>query len=389
MRPISGLKSILLFTFLWIGLYQQGTAQMPVLIQDESFRADAVEAIDSLYNRNADASRDILADWKDRYPGHPIWSVWRAMEIWWDVLDDLYDTSKDDELLEALQRSDFEAGQLLNRQPNHPDALIIRALANGYAARHYSNREEWITSLRIARKAYKAYQQLIEVEPNFEDNEFVLGMISYYSAYIPQEYPVVKTVSWFLPDGDRKEGLEKIDYAAREGVFARPEATYFMGNILLNYEQEYQKALIYFRKLTTSYPDNGYYRRLLVRTMASQHQNSDVLRTVESTMNYWQKRGRTDDHVMIEEMRFWQGIAHYRLGSYKEALQSFKTSIESGSVLPNRSKRLYYGGANYYAGLTSEALNQQEKARQFYTEAAKQNSSSTFEAKSKERLKAL
>jgi len=388
MRPISGLKSILLFTCLWTGLYQQGTAQMPVLIQDESFRADAVEAIDSLYNRNADASRDILADWEDRYPGHPIWSVWRAMEIWWDVLDDLYDTSKDDELLEALQRSDFKAGQLLNRQPNHPDALIIRALANGYAARHYSNREEWITSLRIARKAYKAYQQLIEVEPNFEDNEFVLGMISYYSAYIPQEYPVVKTVSWFLPDGDRTEGLEKIDYAAREGVFARPEATYFMGNILLNYEQEYQKALIYFRKLTTSYPDNGYYRRLLVRTMASQHQNRDVLRTVESTMKYWQNRGRTDDHVMIEEMRFWQGIAHYRFGSYKEALQSFKRSIESSSMLPNRSERLYYGGANYYAGLTSEALNQQDKAREFYTEAAKQNTS-TFEEKSKERLKAL
>lgn len=389
MRPTTGIKCVLLFTWLWIGLCQQGNAQMPVLIQDKSFRADAVEAIDSLYNRNPKGSREILADWKDRFPEHPIWSVWSAMEIWWDVLDDLYDTSKDDELLEALQRSDFQAGRLLNRQPNHPDALIIRALSNGYAARHYSNRDEWITSLRIARKAYKAYQQLIEVEPNFEDNEFVRGMISYYSAYIPQEYPVVKTVSWFLPDGDRAEGLEKIDYAARNGVFARPEATYFMGNILLNYEQEYQEALRYFQKLTTNYPDNGFYRRLLVRSMASQYQNRKVLRAVENTMDYWQNRGRTEDHVMNEEMRFWQGIAHYRLGSYKEALRSFKSAIESGSVLPNRSKRLYYGGANYYAGLTSEALNQQDEAKEFYTEAAKQNTGGGYESKSKERLKEL
>lgn len=387
MIQIKKITGFLLFIILVsVGSIQ---AQTPVLIHDEDFRKDAVVAIDSLYNRNAEASDQIMASWKQRYPEHPIWEMWDAMELWWVVLEDLYDHSNDDRLMEAMQRSDYAAGRLLNRQSSHPDALIIRALANGYIARHYSNRDSWLASVRTARKAYSTYQTLMDVEPDFADNEFVRGMTLYYSAYIPEEYPVVRAVSWFLPDGDKEEGLQKIETASNEGVFARPEATYFMGNILLNYESNFDEAMIYFRKLVQDYPANGYYRRLMIRTLSSQNRNQEVLAAVEEALEYWDGKDQASQLIMNEELKFWQGRALYRLNEFDAALESFKTAIRNGEKLPNRTDRLYYSVANYYAGLASEALRQNDDAKKYYAVTVGQDVEGDFKSRARERLESL
>ena len=378
------------YFFLLLSVWANASfSQVPVLIHDDQFKQDAVVAIDSLYNRNAEASDDIMQKWQNRYPNHPIWEIWDAMELWWIVLEDLYDHSNDDRLMEAMQRSDYAAGQLLNREPNHPDALIIRALANGYIGRHYSNRDNWLSSVNVARKAYSTYQTLMEVEPDFPDNEFVRGMISYYAEYIPEEYPVVRAVSWFFPDGDRQEGLSKIRKASNEGVFSRPEATYFMGNILLNYENKVDAAMQYFQELVTKYPDNGYYRRLKIRTLSSLNRNDDVFNAVDSTLERWENKEQESINLMQEELQFWKGRAYYRMNDFDEALSSFKSAINHGEKLPNQPERLYYCVANYYAGLASEALGKTEDARLYYSTAIDQNVEADFISKARDRLRNL
>lgn len=364
-------------------------AQVPVLIHDEEFKEDAVVAIDSLYNRNPDASDAIMRKWQVQYPEHPIWVMWDAMELWWVVLEDLYDHSNDERLMEAMQRSDYAAGQLLNRQPSHPDALIIRALANGYIGRHYSNRDSWLSSVNVARKAYSTYQTLMEVEPDFPDNEFVQGMIAYYAEYIPEEYPVVRAVSWFFPDGDKVEGLRKIRIASNEGVFSRPEATYFMGNILLNYENDVDQAMRYFQELVAEYPDNGYYRRLLIRTLSSLNRNEEVLTAADQTLSRWENKDEHSVRLIQEELQFWKGRAYYRMNRFDEALKSFELAVTHGEMLPNRPDRLYHCVANYYAGLTSEALGRTAEAKSYYTTAVDQDVEADFVSKARERLRAL
>jgi tetratricopeptide (TPR) repeat protein len=387
MIQIKNITGLLLFIALMSVGYVQ--AQVPVLIHDKEFREDAVMAIDSLYNRNPEASQLIMQDWESRYPEHPIWEMWDAMELWWVVLEDLYDHSHDDQLMEAMQRSDYAAGQLLNRQPSHPDALIIRALANGYIGRHYSNRDSWLSSVNVARKAYSTYQTLMEVEPDFPDNEFVQGMIAYYAEYIPEEYPVVRAVSWFFPDGDKEEGLRKIRIASNEGVFSRPEATYFMGNILLNYENDVDQAMRYFQELVAKYPDNGYYRRLLIRTLSSLNRNEEVIAAADQTLSRWENKDEHSVRLIQEELQFWKGRAYYRMNMFEEALQSFELAVTHGEMLPNRPERLYYCVANYYAGLTSETLGRTEEAKSYYTTAVDQDVEAEFISKARERLRAL
>lgn len=368
---------------------QPTSAQTIILIDDDAFREDATVAIDSLYNRNAEASQEIMREWQQNHPEHPIWTVWEAMELWWVVLEDLYDESHDDKLFDAMAKSEHQAGRLLRSESDHPDALLIRALATGYAARHYSNRGQWVKAAQIGRRSYNAYERIMEVRPDLKDNSFVEGMKLYYAAYIPDEYPAVRAVSWFLPDGDREKGLIAIDEAAANGVFSRPEATYFMGNILLNYEGEYDRAIGYFRTLVDQYPNNGYYRRLLVRTLFNQQRFTDVISEAENALNHWELNQPGNEKVLREEILYWRGRAHYRMRNMAAAADDFQQTINLGKELSNTEKRPFYSLANYFAGRTAERLEDNERAKAYYNTAINGSDNGDVRSRARERLRNL
>lgn len=386
------MKSLLIClaaVFLSIAVISPATAQTTVLINNEAFQHDARAAIDSLYNRNNDGADRILRNWKQNYPDHPIWSLWDGMELWWVVLEDLYNESRDKEFFHAMKKADYEAANLLRKEPDHPDALIIRSVANGYIARHHSNREDWLTSVNVARRAYQAHQRLLKIAPNLPDNHFAEGLKLYYSAWLPEEYPVVKAVSWFLPSGDKKGGLNELMAASQQGVFSGPEATYFLGNILLNYEDDYAEANAYFESLIKKYSDNSYYRRLLVRTLAQQRQYSRVILTADQTLQYWKDHNLENYIVLEEELLYWKGRALYHSGNYNGAMESFEKSIDAGKLLPNRKNRPFHTLSAYFAGRASERLNQTEEAKKYYRLASRQSDKSEASENARNRLRNL
>ncbi|WP_069132615.1 tetratricopeptide repeat protein [Rhodohalobacter halophilus] len=385
--PKCSIKILLLFigSVLFLGI-DPAAAQIPVLIQDETFEEDAKQAIDSLYNRNPDAARDLLSGWIEQYPEHPLWILWDGMELWWNILNDLHNTEYDEHFFNVMKRADYEAGQLLKQHPDHPDALIIRAIATGYTARHHSNREEWLTAANIGRRAYQAYSRLMEVVPNLPDNDFAEGMKSYYAAYIPESYAAVRAVSWFLPDGDKQHGLEMLKSASEKGVFARPESTYFLGNILLNYEKRYEEALSYFLSLTERYPANSYYKRLYIRTLSQLNRYRDVIVFSDQL----EQDGELEQNpVLKEEIYYQKGIAHYRSGEVDEALEAFQTAHQTGINLPNSSKRPIYSLSAYYAGRSSERMNLPEQAADYYQRVVESDSSRETKSRARDRLKEI
>lgn len=389
----SQIKRIVLFIlavcWLTAGQFEPVIAQTKVLIRDAFFEIDARKAIDSLYNRNTEAAQEILSPWREEYPDHPLWLLWDGMELWWEVLEDLNDPSHDRKFISMMQRADYEAGQVLRKEPGHPDALIIRAVANGYIARLHANREDWLTSVQVGRKAYQAHQELMEVAPDLPDNHFAEGMKLYYAAYIPEAYPVVKALSWFFPEGDRQKGLEELEYAAEKGVFAKPEANYFLATILLNYENHYGKAKERFELLINQYPNNSYYRSQYLRTLAELEEYAQILDFGTKTINHWETHNLPDNPVLDTELNFWIGRAHYYNGDWNSALPYLETAVEKGSQLVNHEEREVYALAAYFAGRTHEILGQNKEARKYYQIAANQKSVPEARKRSRDQLKNL
>ncbi len=365
------------------------TGQTIVLINDSHFKTDAQAAIDSLYNSNPEGAREVLDPWVESFPDHPLWTLWDAMELWWTVVYDLYDFQYDEKFFHEMRRADYEASQLLRQQRDHPDALIIRAIANGYTARHHANRGEWVTAANIGRRAYQAYSRLMEVMPDLPDNDFAEGMKRYYAAYIPDRYPAVRALSWFLPDGDRQEGLNRLRISSDEGVFARPEATYFLGNILLNYEEDYENALGYFRALVDRYPENGFYRRLYARTLFQLRKSEELIQFARQSLDLWAQIHPESESVLQEELYYWKGRALFQSGRYEEARESFKTSYRIGRTLPEHKTRPFQSLSAYYAGRANERLANHDEAESYYRIVIDQRENDEVKRLANQRLRAI
>lgn len=364
-------------------------AQTMELIRDSSFNSDAVSAIDHLYNLDNRAARDELYFWRVRYPDHPIWELWTGMEMWWDVLSDLHDTSHDKAFIDQMTKADYAAANLLRREPGHADALIIRAVASSYIARLHANREAWLTSLQIGRTGYQAYEQLITAMPDLADNHFAEGIKLYYSAYIPENYPLLRRVSWFLPDGDKQAGLQELDNAADEGVFTRPEATYFLAYIYLNYERETDKAITYFRRLIENYPNNGVYRRLYFRALYQMNRNSELIAAFNRTVQRDENPSLQMDPVTESEIYFWAGRAQFARGRLQDAKELFETAYRIGGNLTNADKREINILSAYFAGRVSERLQDTEEARYYYSIVSGQRTLTNVRSQARQRLRQL
>lgn len=364
-------------------------AQTIQLIHNDEFGEDAKNAIDLLYNRQNEAAEDELYIWRKKYPDHPIWTLWEGMEIWWDILEDLLDTSHDESFIETMKKADYEASRLLHNEPDHPDALIVKAVANSYVARLYSNRERWVTSMQIGRRGYEAHQRLLEVAPDLPDNLFAEGIQKYYSAYIPETYTFLKAVSWFLPDGSRSEGLKALQNAADNAVFARPEANYFLAYIYLNYEKNGEKAKYYFKRLVENYPSNGYYRRLYMRSLAQLDLFSEMESFFENTMEDREETGVSSDPITEAELWYWYGRSKYQAGSYQTALDALEKSVEIGEVIHRSDEREVFTLAAYYAGRVSEVQMDHERALKYYEIAADQDAAPNARKDADRRRKTL
>lgn len=339
-----------IYAFIFCLLSLPSTAQVPELINDTEFRNSAKAAVDSIYNFNYVAADEILQPWKKRHPDHPIWTLFRGMKLWWEILSDLEDTSQDEQFYYMMKKADYESSQLLRSNSSHADGLIIKAISNGYLARQHANREGWISSLNYGRKAMNAHEYLMEIQPELEDLKLAEGLKLYYLAYLPEAYPVVKTVSWTLPDGNKTQGLELLKEASREAVFARAEAIYFMGNINHNYEKNYPAATKSFEQLYSKYPNNNYYVRLLVKNYYRMNRNSEALQVIDSTLTRWKRKSLPYEKVLKEELMTWKGRILERTNQKTQALENYQRAFELGKTEPQTRNRTRHVISGYSAG---------------------------------------
>lgn len=379
----------LFFLFVAVVIAQPAHSQVPELINKPDFRTDAKAAVDSVYNLNFEGAEHKLSNWRSKYPDHPLWTLFEGMQLWWTVLTDLNDRSHDQEFFDMMKRTDYQAGKLLHRQPKHIDGLLIRAISNGYMARHHSNREEWITSINYGRKAIQAYNYLLDVRPDLNDLKLAEGLKLYYLDYIPNEYPVVKTVSWALPDGDSQKGLKAINEASKNAVFARAEATYFLGNIHYNYEKNYGIAVRNFEKLHRQYPNNSYYVRILVKSYYKQSRFEEALKVIETNLQRWKEKDLPDIKVVQEELLTWKGRILEKRGDLQEALDNYARSFALGEELPNTENRSFYVVSGYLAGKMLRDKGQIEEAKSYLKKVVQSESENSYRQQAKNLLQEI
>ncbi|MEX0928784.1 MAG: tetratricopeptide repeat protein [Balneolales bacterium] len=347
------------------------SAQSESLLLNEDFIADARQAIDSVYNLNYEASLDILQPWREARPEHPVWAFWPAIELWWKILPDLDNTGYDKAFFELLDEAKQASEERLD--DSDIDALIIKSMSYGFSARHWSNREAWYRSLRHAQTAMAYFREIGRRYPDLGDIQFGLGMSRYFSAFFADHYPVIRPFAWLLPKGDKEDGLKRLGVAAANSTFMIPEATFFLGHIYLHYERDFPRAVEYLGELTRRYPNNGYYRRLLIRAHYRNHNHYNTLALIDSTLAKWKDKIEIPDLALKEELHLLKGSVLAFRGNKDGAIQDFLAAFQIGDALKPQGHRQNYIKASYHLGEIYLEREEHETARYFLEIVAASN----------------
>jgi hypothetical protein len=363
--------------------------QVPELILNKKFQRDAQATIHSLYNFQFKKAENQISSWKKKYPRDPVWKLLDGVKYWWQIISDLHDTSYDKKFIKMMKKTDYAAAEVLYKQPGNADALLVRMAANGFIARMYADRDDWVKSLQAAHKAYKLYGVLKKNTPDLPDIKMIDGLKLYYSEYLPKAYPVIKAIAAFLPKGDEKKGLKDLKFASDKAIFVRAEATYFLGNIYYNYEHEYSNAAHYFEMLYHEYPRNNYYTRLLVRSLYKMKKYKKALSVADESLKRWKENDYPHSKILKSDLWYWKALILHKNDKDQQALSLFEKSLKLTQKLPRHRYRNNYVRAAYYCG-TILANNGKGKEAAHYFKLAKDGKTDSYHQKlAKQELKKI
>ena len=213
--------------------------------QSSKFDSLVTNGIDHIYNIKFDKAKDSFNELEKAYPKHPAAKFFKAMIIWWQIMldqdNESYDELFEDKLEEVIDFCD----DILDENDQDIDALFFKGGSLGFRGRLYSIRKEWFDAALDGKDALPIVYEAYEIDPTNEDVKLGFGIYNYYAAAIPEKYPFIKPAMIFFPSGDKEKGIKQLEAAAEKAKYAAVEAEFFLMNLYYQFEDDYNKALIY------------------------------------------------------------------------------------------------------------------------------------------------
>ena len=212
---------------------------------------------------------------------------------------------------------------ILDKDPDDVTALFFKGGSLGFRGRLRANRGSWIKAANDGRLALPIVRRAYSIAPDNDDILLGMGIYNYYAEAIPEQYPIVKPLMLFFPNGDKKKGIEQLTAAAAKAKYAAVEADYFLLQLNYTHERQYEKALEIALKLFNRYPKNVVFHRYVGRCYISlgKWENAHaVFREILSRCDGsgGGMEGYTDSSK--REALYYLGVYAMNTGKYRSAL---------------------------------------------------------------------
>lgn len=225
--------------------------------------------IQFVYNLSFDSARAEFSYVSKAYPEHPAGHFFLAMVDWWRIVIDIDNQSHDKKFIQTLDHVIDLCDKRLDENENDITGLFFKGGALGFQGRLYGNREDWLKAANCGREALPVVMKANEIAPNNNDVLLGIGIYNYYAAVIPDIYPWVKPLMFFLPKGDKTKGIGQLHQASMNARYANIEATYFLVQVFHNFEKRYQEASEIAIQLHNKFPNNVLFHKYVGRSFAS------------------------------------------------------------------------------------------------------------------------
>jgi len=252
--------TILLILFISL-LLAQRDAYGQWILQNAEIDAQIHRGIELTYNMDYDLADHTFDSVIATNPSHPSGYFYKAMVNFWRAVTNTDNTNYDEAYRKQLDLCIERADKLLDSNEFDIAGLFYKGAALGMRARIFAIRPNWQDAVGIllgdAKEGVKYLGKLEEKLPSNGDIIFGRGLYNYYVEAVKEDNPALSTVIGFFATGNKRVGLEMLEYAAKSATYSRTEAMYELMKIYYIYEKNFLRSYDFARMLANKYPNNS------------------------------------------------------------------------------------------------------------------------------------
>ncbi|GAB4414848.1 MAG: hypothetical protein OHK0039_23030 [Bacteroidia bacterium] len=367
--------SILLFCGLMCGLRAPVAGQV---FHDESFKSRAMQGLEATYDFRFDEAERLFRALKRDYMRHPGPHFLLAVNRWWQSYISTgthyhaYIAAQLDTVL-LLNQS------LAGNRDYAVEYTFFQYMAYAFQARLYILRQEWFSAANAGRKALPYLQPGLAYADQSPEFYYSAGIYHYYAETYPAKHAYIRPFMMFFPDANATKGLAEMELAARTPNFTQVEAMYYLGDIYLEEEQDYTRALAIHQQLYQRYPGNTWFRRNYGRALVYAGKPAEAIAVLSGMVQRYEalaghrtkvvtSRHSTYTTFVMQQVYHYLGRAYLSQHNLAAAEQAFKQSLQC-AALGTRPDDTYRAQSWYYLGRVYDRLGQRTAARDAYAHA--------------------
>lgn len=272
-----------------------------MLLMDKDIQNELGGAIANLYNFKYGLAERQFKSLKRRYPSHPLPYFLMGLSQWWKIVPTNIRAKQYDAAFYAYMDTTISKAEVLfDDNDENYEAAFFLAAAYGFKARLHAERSDWRQATFASKKSLDFLEESRvgnDLSPEFLFGE---GLYNYYAVWISKNYPLLRPVLLFFPDGDKPLGLNQLKQAAANGFYTGTESKVFLMKIYANEENNSAAAMPISRYLAYTFPDNAYFQRFYARLVfldgnfvEAEKISNDILAKLERKMpGYEEVSGR-------------------------------------------------------------------------------------------------
>jgi tetratricopeptide (TPR) repeat protein len=268
---------ILIFLFSFNSLQAAPNDSTELLIADMIVQIEATEAMNAMYNFNFNEANKQYHWLRQKYPESPLAYFLLGLNEWWKMMPNTDVKDYDERFHHYMDTTILIAEAMLDVPTKRIEGAFFLAATYGFKGRLYSDRGQWGKAASAGRSSLK-YLDISE-EHSYLSPELLFGnaLYNYFAVWIPENYPILRPVLAFFPDGDKELGLQQLQEVSNNAFYTRVEAQIFLMQILANDKHDYTKALSIAQYLHEQYPENPYFHRYYLRYLYYLHQYTKLM----------------------------------------------------------------------------------------------------------------
>ncbi len=354
-------KSLIIFLLILFCASAQSQWSAESLFNERTQRG-----IQAVYNLEFEKAKTEFKELIRLKSDHPAGHFFLAMIEWERILIDLDNESNDERFIALLEKTIEVCDERLDKNEDDVTALFFKGGSIGFRGRLYANREDWVKAANDGRIALPIVQQAYKLAPTNYDVLLGIGIYNYYAELIPEQYPFVKPLMIFFPDGDRVKGISQLRQASEKAEFANIEASYFLMQLMFQYEKQFGNALEIAVRLHEKYPNNVVFHRYVGRCRAALGHWNEMTAEFDSILAFV-KAGKLGYNKNVErEAHYYLGLSEMQNGRNDAALRHFYKTDELSRSLDKEGPSGFMIMSNLRVGMIYDAQSKREYAIKQY-----------------------